>query len=151
MTDDPNLSGVADEPDPRKKLAFDESVRALEQQSSALDNLRGRTGVLLTAISLTATFLGAQALERAGFSFLSWVAIGCFVVAGLACLAILWPSGEWKFVLNAKTICTPRSASTLVPSEPTQPQLRQAGVHWVRSSPFIGQNSIKHSTNVCSQ
>jgi hypothetical protein len=90
--------------DPRKKLAYEVSIRALEQQSSVLDELRARTGVLLAALSLSASFLGAQALKNPGFSAWSWAAIGSFAVSGLLSLRVLWPSGGWKFTANAKTI-----------------------------------------------
>ena len=93
----------ADEIDPRKKLAYDESIRALNLQSSALDDLRSRTGILLTAVSLTATFLGSKALDG-GFTPWSDAGLGSFVLSGLFCLAILWPTGGWSFVFDARTI-----------------------------------------------
>lgn len=90
--------------DPRKKLAYEESIRALEQQSSVLDELRSRTGVLLAALSLSASFLGAQALKNPGFTAWSWAAIGSFAASGLLSLRVLWPGTGWKFTSNAKTI-----------------------------------------------
>jgi hypothetical protein len=89
--------------DPRKRLAFDESVRALNLQSSVLDDLRARTGILLSATSLTATFVGARALDE-GFATWSCIALGFFVATGGFCLGVLWPRGEWGFTFNAKTI-----------------------------------------------
>jgi hypothetical protein len=47
--------------DERIALIFEESRRALDQQEKVLDNLRARTGVLLTAASIASTFLGAAA------------------------------------------------------------------------------------------
>ena len=38
--------------DERKKLAYDESIRALGLQSVVLDDLRARTGILLTDINV---------------------------------------------------------------------------------------------------
>lgn len=90
--------------DPRKKLAYEESIRSLEQQSSSLDDLRSRTGILLTALALSASFLGARALDISGFSAWSWVAIGCFAAAGFFSLGVLWPSGDWHFTSKAGTI-----------------------------------------------
>jgi hypothetical protein len=90
--------------DPRKKLAYEESIRALEQQSSVLDELRSRTGVLLAALSLSASFLGAQALKNSGFAGWSWAAVGTFAASGLLSLRVLWPGAGWKFTANAKTI-----------------------------------------------
>lgn len=101
--------------DQRKRLAFDESVRALTLQSSSLDDLRGRTGILLTALSLTATFVGSRALDG-GFSTWTEIALGLFIVSASFCLAVLWPRGDWGFTFNAKTILNgyarePNSAS----------------------------------------
>jgi hypothetical protein len=89
--------------DVRKKLAFDESVRALTHQSNVLDDLRARTGILLTAASLTATFVGSRALDG-GFSTWTRVALGLFLATGAFCLRVLWPTGDWGFTFNAKTI-----------------------------------------------
>jgi hypothetical protein len=85
-------------------LAYEESKRALDQQADVLDALRARTGILLTAISITATFLGARALDLVGFQEWTWAAIAGFAAAGAFSLAVLWPRGEWHFSSNAKVI-----------------------------------------------
>jgi hypothetical protein len=92
------------EEDARRKLAYEESVRALEIQSSSLDDLRSRTGILLTALSLSATFLGARALDHSGFCTLNWIALVFFAISGCGCLAILLPWDDWHFVHDAKAI-----------------------------------------------
>jgi len=89
--------------DPRKRLAFDQSVRALNLQSSVLDDLRSRTGILLTALSLSATFLGSRALDG-GFSTWTRVAVGFFIASAGYCLGVLWPRGDWGFALNGPAI-----------------------------------------------
>ena len=89
--------------DERKKLAYDESIRALSLQSVVLDDLRGRTGILLTAASLTATFIGSRALDD-GFTTWTRLALGFFLATGGFCLGVLWPRGQWGFAFNAKTI-----------------------------------------------
>jgi hypothetical protein len=91
------------EPDKRKQLAFEESLRALDMQSEELNDLRGRTGILLTAASLTATFVGSRALDN-GFDVWTAAAIGLFIATGGFCLGVLSPSGGWNFVFNATTI-----------------------------------------------
>ena len=92
-------------PDPRQALAFEESVRALTIQSSVLDGLRTRTGILLTAIALTASFLGSRALDLVGFSLWAWLAIGFFALAGGFALAVLWPREKgWTFTSSASTM-----------------------------------------------
>jgi hypothetical protein len=91
-------------PDPRKRLAYEESVRSLQLQSSSLDDLRSRTGILVSALALSASFLGARSLDLYGFTGWNWAALVAFGVAGGACLGILWPRGKWRFASNAKTI-----------------------------------------------
>jgi hypothetical protein len=90
--------------DPRKKLAYEESIRALQLQSGALDDLRARTGILLAALALTATFLGSRVLDDSGLCTWSLLALLSFAASGIACLSVLWPSGDWHFTANARTI-----------------------------------------------
>ena len=89
--------------DERKKFAYDESIRSLSLQSVVLDDLRSRTGILLTAASLTATFVGSRALD-AGFTTWTRLALGFFLATGGFCLGVLWPRGQWGFAFNARTI-----------------------------------------------
>jgi hypothetical protein len=93
-----------DAPDPRTELVYNESVRALQVQSSSLDDLRSRTGILLAALALTASFLGARALDVSGFTTWSWIAVGCFGGSGICCLLILFPWGEWHFTHDANKV-----------------------------------------------
>jgi hypothetical protein len=51
-------------------LAYEQSRRAIEQQAAVLSELRSRTGAMLAAASLTASFLAAQAVERSGLRLL---------------------------------------------------------------------------------
>ena len=44
------------------ELAYELALRGLTQQEAAVTELRSRTGTLLTAASLLATFLGAIAI-----------------------------------------------------------------------------------------
>lgn len=80
--------------DPRTPLSdlADDQVRStLNEQRRLLESLRDRSGTLLTGSTVSTSFLGSQALARGSLGLLSWLAIGCFVVVGLASLAILWP------------------------------------------------------------
>src|ERR1700744_1604332 len=91
----PKLSAVTD--DLRRALAFEESTRALQTQSENLNDLRSRTGILLTGLALSASFLGARALDDSGFDTLNWIALLLFGSAGFGCLLILLPWGNWRF------------------------------------------------------
>jgi hypothetical protein len=48
-------------------LAYEQSVRAIEQQARMLDELRSRTGLLLTGASIVASFLGERAQQSTLF------------------------------------------------------------------------------------
>ena len=98
----PKLSAVTD--DPRRALAFEESTRALHTQSENLNDLRSRTGILLTGLALSASFLGARALDDSGFDTLNWIAMLLFGAAGFGCLLILLPWGDWRFTHDATRV-----------------------------------------------
>jgi hypothetical protein len=71
------------------ELSYEAGVRALDlQEERGLEQLRARTGILLAASSLTATFLGAQAISHTS---------GIGVLGGLALLGGFSGGlrGEW--------------------------------------------------------
>lgn len=78
------------------KVAYDEAVRALSEQQAAIESVRGRAGLLLSAAAVTTSFLGAQALQGGKIEFFSWLALLCFVAVAVTGLAILWPR-TWEF------------------------------------------------------
>ena len=81
-------------PDPRVyELAYDEAVRALMQQRTSMEELRGRAGLILSSAALVTSFLGGQAVGH-GFVPLTWIAVALFVALSFAALAILWPRPE---------------------------------------------------------
>jgi hypothetical protein len=57
---------------------YDAAVRALAQQETALEALRARTGTVLTAASVIASFLGGQAISRNGLTIWVVLALGAF-------------------------------------------------------------------------
>src|SRR5207248_4119238 len=76
--------------DARYRLLYEESVRALEDQQTALDELRSRTGVLLSAASISTSFLGGLALRAGTLETPGWVAIGAFVATAIfVCLILI--------------------------------------------------------------
>jgi hypothetical protein len=84
------------------ELSYDAAVRALDLQERAIEQLRSRTGTLLAASSLTASFLGAQTIQHAdgigALSALALVALACSI--GL-CVYVLLPKSGFVFSLNA--------------------------------------------------
>jgi hypothetical protein len=75
------------------EAVYDEAQRALELQRAALDALRTRAGIVLSAGAVSTSFLGGQAL-RDGVSALDWLATGLFVVFAALVLRVLWPAAE---------------------------------------------------------
>jgi hypothetical protein len=75
-------------------VAHDEIVRALSQQAAALEALRTRAGLLLSAASIATSFLGGQALQGRPLDVLRWTAVGAFVGLAVSVLYVLWPHRE---------------------------------------------------------
>ncbi len=90
--------------DARAQLIHAESVRALDMQSTAVDEIRSRTGVLLAAASVATAFLGATALQHDGFSTVNIAATVVFVLVLVLCLWILSPADDWEFAYNATVL-----------------------------------------------
>jgi hypothetical protein len=82
-------------------LAYATAVRALDRQERSLEELRARTGTLLAAASLVASFLGAQTIDRTNslgtVEALALVALGVSIGA---CTYVLLPKEEFVFTLN---------------------------------------------------
>jgi hypothetical protein len=95
--------GDPDKPDgdERIKIIYEEAVRGWSLQSSVLDELRSRTGVLLAAASVAVALLGSSDISKhEGFTTLGWFAIGTFGVTLGLCLYVLVPTGGWIFTNN---------------------------------------------------
>jgi len=63
-----------------EQLAHEAALRRLDKQEGVLDELRARTGILLAASSLAASFLGRQAFERPASTVIAVLALLAFVV-----------------------------------------------------------------------
>ncbi len=64
-----------------EKLAYEAALRSLDKQEAYVEELRARTGVLLAASSLAASFLGQQAFQNPSPRGLAIVALLAFVVS----------------------------------------------------------------------
>lgn len=95
---------MADNPESAYKLAYDEAVRALQQQQSRLDNLRTRAGILLSAAAIATSFLGGKALEGRTPTAWGWAAVGMFLALSAVALSILWPWDEWRFAVGIREL-----------------------------------------------
>lgn len=74
-------------------LAYEAALRSLDKQEQVLNELRARTGLLLAASSLAASFLGRPAIERST-PVLVIVAFVAFALSLVASLYILLPNGS---------------------------------------------------------
>ncbi len=80
-----------------EKLAYEAALRGLDKQERLLEELRSRTGVLLAASSLAASFLGQQAFQNPSPRGLAIASLGAFVISIAASVFILLPKKELIF------------------------------------------------------
>jgi hypothetical protein len=81
-------------------LAYDLSLRALDQQEAVLDELRRRTGTLLAATAVVTSFLGAQALQDADYKWLTIPGLVAAVLTILLSVYVLTPKANLNFAIH---------------------------------------------------
>jgi hypothetical protein len=86
------------------ELAYDEAARRVSQQRASLDELRVRTGTLLSAAIIGTTFLAGFAIKGTGHGIPHhlWGPIILFGLVILFCILVLVPGGGWAFALDSK-------------------------------------------------
>jgi hypothetical protein len=104
------------------------AAQALRQQEQALTELRARTGTLLTAASLIASFLGGQALAREGLSVWIVFALVAFGASVVLCIYVLLPKDGLIFVLDA-----PETYSALYEIRDDEEELDRRLAYWLQS------------------
>ena len=75
----------------------------LERQERVMNELRARTGVLLAASSIAASFLGAQA-ARGDTGILTFLAVGVFVISVGAATYVLLPKSNLIFSVRGSVL-----------------------------------------------
>ena len=93
-----------------EEVTYEAGRDALADQEALVAGIRQRTGTLLAAHALVASFLGATTIRAVGLEPLSWIALGT-LVAGLVLAAVLLAPWEMKFAVDAPTLiasCTSR-------------------------------------------
>jgi hypothetical protein len=84
----------------QEAIAYDLALRSMQRQEATLDNLRARAGTLLSAASLSTSFLAALGLSDERLSGLAWLAVVLFLAMGICMGLILWPWDRWVFGMD---------------------------------------------------
>lgn len=87
---------------PLEELSYDAAVAALGSQEAALEQMRSRTGILLAASSLSASFFGSHTIETGShhLTWLGWVAIAALVATVSLSLYVLTPKKGFVFAIS---------------------------------------------------
>ncbi len=104
------------------------AAQALSQQEQALTELRARTGTLLTAASLIASFLGGQALAREGLSVWIVLALVAFGVSVVLCIYVLLPKDGLIFALDG-----PETYGALYEIRNDEEEIDRRLAYWLQS------------------
>ncbi len=101
-----------------EEITYEAGRGALGDQESLVAGIRQRTGTLLAAHALVASFLGGTTLRDQGLSALGWVALVALVL-GLVAAAILLAPWQLRFAMDARKLFDDlyTQASTEAPAE----------------------------------
>jgi hypothetical protein len=86
-----------------ERLAYETALRALDKQEAVLDEIRGRTGILLAASALAAPFLGDSAFRDPSL-ILAIVALAAFVLTTGGSIFILLSRPDLVFSLSGPNV-----------------------------------------------
>jgi hypothetical protein len=87
-----------------ERLAYELSSDAVTRQEKALDELRARTGTLLTASAIVASFLGSSAVMRHGHVLLTVLGFAAFAVSIAASAYVLMPKRGMIFTFRGSVL-----------------------------------------------
>jgi len=118
------------------------AAKALAQQEQALSELRARTGTLLTAASLIASFLGGQALTRQGLSASIVLALLAFGVSVVLCIYVLLPKDGLIFALDA-----PEAYGALYDVRDDDDEVNRRLAYWLQSFRETNHPTVKRLTS----
>lgn len=96
------LSEASGDPD-AYALLYAEAVRALDGQRDGLNELRSRTGILLSSALIIGGLLGTPA-TAAGNATAILAASGFLAGAAAFSLYLLWPTPGWRFTMGTKSL-----------------------------------------------
>lgn len=86
-----------------EEITYDVGRHALADQETLVSGVRQRTGTLLAANALVASFLGAATIRAQGLETLGWIALAALVL-GLCASAVLLAPWQLKFAVDAREL-----------------------------------------------
>jgi hypothetical protein len=86
-----------------EQITYEAGRSALADQESLVAGIRQRTGTLLAAHALVASFLGATTVKAQGLQILGWFAVAALLL-GLVAAAILLSPWRLKFAVDAREL-----------------------------------------------
>jgi hypothetical protein len=110
-----------------EQTTYELALRALAQQEHALTEIRSRTGTLLTASSLIASFLGAQAIARNGLNVWIVLALVAFGISVVLSIYVLLPKEGLIFALDA-----PETYEALYTARDDEAEFARRLAYWVQ-------------------
>jgi len=110
------------------ELSYQAAIRSLDLQERGVEQLRARTGTLLAASSLTASFLGAQAIQRNGIGPLGALALIALASSIALCIYVLLPKSDLVFDIEPS-----RMYESLLDAATDESELRRQLVYWLTS------------------
>lgn len=86
-----------------EEITFEAGRSALADQEALVSGIRQRTGTLLAAHAIVASFLGATTVKAHGLHVLGWLAVAALVLGlvGAACILSPW---RMKFAVDAREL-----------------------------------------------
>jgi hypothetical protein len=119
-------------------LAYQAALRALDVQERGLGELRQRTGTLLAASSLTASFLGAQTIQHtATLGVLEALALVGLAGSIGSATYVLLPKREFVFSVNAIT-----QYEALFEVRHDDEEVRRRLAYWLEALWSVNQDKI---------
>jgi hypothetical protein len=86
------------------RLSYELSLRTLGQQEAALNELRARTGTLIAAASIVASFLGGTAIAKHGLDAWGALALAAFVASMALAIWVLLPREHLIFSVHGSAL-----------------------------------------------
>jgi hypothetical protein len=86
-----------------EEITYEAGRHALADQEALVSGIRQRTGTLLAAHALVASFLGAAVIRAHGLDVFGWIALGALVL-GLGAAAVLLAPWSLKFSIEARDL-----------------------------------------------